>query len=311
MSDEPVYIGIDVSKEALELSAFDRGASSVTNRSAGIRSLFRRIEKLATPVVLCCEATGGYERLLMGEALKREIPAVLLNPKRVRDFARSKGILAKTDRIDAAVIAEFARQYQVKPAPAPPAWQPELQQLISRRESLLELRTMERNRLDPAPEASVTKSIRRTLGFLDKEIKRIEAQIEALINRHHELQDSLLRLQAVPSIGSITAQTLLASMPELGTLSDKQVTSLAGLAPFNADSGTMRGYRRIKGGRTQARRVLYMAAVSAIQHNPILKEFYARLKTNGKPSKVALTAVMRKILILSNRIMADPDFVPA
>jgi transposase len=298
MSDQPVYIGIDISKQTLELSPFDGGDSSLKNNTAGFRNLFRRARTLAQAAIFCCEATGGYERAFMAAAMAEGVSLALVNPKRVRDYAKSKGLFAKTDKLDAAIIAEFAHQHQLQPMNAPPAWKADFQGLIQRREALVAMRSAETNRLDPEPIPALKKSIKRTIRFLDQEVERIEAQIEEVTGEHPQLQEAIERLEQVKSIGPVTARTLLAVIPELGTLSDKKVTALAGLAPFNADSGAFKGYRRIQGGRAQARRVLYMAALVAIRYNPILKEVYLRLKQNGKPSKVALTAVMRKLLIL-------------
>jgi len=311
MLNEYVYIGIDVAKATLELSPFGKGKTSIENTRAGIASLLRRAQKADTPVMLCCEATGGYEKLLIRMALEQDVPIALLNAKAVRDFAKSKGILAKTDRIDALVIKGFAQQNSPRLIESPTQWQEELKALVSRREALILMREAERNRLDPIPEKSVVKSIRRLQKHLDKEVKSIEEAVEELIANHPALKKIMKRLQQVKSIGPKTAQTLIAVLPELGKATDKQIVALAGLAPYTNESGTYRGLRRIQGGRAQARRVLYMAALVAIVHNPILKEFYWRLKERGKPSKVALTAVMRKLVVLANRIMSDPDFIPA
>jgi len=311
MSEHVVYIGIDIAKVDLELSFAGKPQKSVANTRCGIRALLRKAQKTNQPVMLCCEATGGYEKLLIGMALDQQVPIALLNPKRVRDFARSKGILAKTDKIDAAVIAKYAYQNHPVPLKEPPVWLPELQALVARRDTLITMRKSETNRLDPEPDAVLKKSVTRIVNVLNREGGKIEEQIEALFKTHTSLQQASQKLQKVSSIGKVTAQALLATVPELGTLNDKQVTALVGLAPFNQDSGFMRGQRHIRGGRAQARKALYMAAVVASNHNPILKSFYQRLKQSGKPSKVALTAVMRKLLILTNRIMADPQFVPS
>lgn len=173
------------------------------------------------------------------------------------------------------------------------------------------MRRNELNRLDPEPDRVLKQSVAKIIKVLDHEIDHMERKIDVLIETQASLQVAVQRLQRVKSIGLITTCTLLAAVPELGVLNDKQITALVGLAPFNQDSGFMRGHRKICGGRSQARKVLYMAAISAITYNPILKAFYQQLKHRGKPSKVALTAVMRKLLILANRIMADPEFVPA
>jgi transposase len=311
MTNHTVYIGIDVSKAELEISLSGKSQKPVPNSRKGIGLLLTQTQKMKGSVMLCCEATGGYEKLLIAMALARDIPVALLNPKRVRDFARSKGILAKTDKIDAAVIASFAQQNNPAPLKQSPDWLPELQGLVARRETLMTMRKSESNRMDPEPDPAVKKSIRRILSGLKREILLIERQIQELVQIHDALQEASERLQKVSSIGPITAHTLMATVPELGSLSDKQVTALVGLAPFNQDSGCLRGKRTIKGGRAQARKALYMAAVVATRHNPILKDFYCNLKQRGKPSKVALTAVMRKLLILANRIMANKEFSPA
>jgi len=311
MLNEYVYIGIDVAKATLELSPFGKGKTSIENTRASIASLLRRVQKANTPVMLCCEATGGYEKLLIRMALEQDIPMALLNAKAVRDFAKSKGILAKTDRIDALVIKGFAEQNTPIRLESPPQWRDELKALVTRRETLISMREAERNRLDPKPEKVIVKSIGRMEKQLDKEVKCMEEAVSELITSHPALKAIMQRLQQVKSIGPNTAQTLIAVLPELGKVTDKQIVALAGLAPYNDDSGAHRGIRRIQGGRVQARRVLYMAALVASVHNPILRAFYWRLKERGKPSKVALTAVMRKLVILANRIASDPDFIPA
>lgn len=312
MSTEAVhYIGVDVAKLTLEISPFDRGHVSLPNTRAGIRALLRRSKRINVQPIVCCEATGGYEKLLVNLALAEPVPVVLVNPKQVRDYARSRGIMAKTDRIDARVIAEFAQQNQPPCLKPKAAWTDALQDLVQRRECLVAQALQERNRLDPKPGAEILSSIRRHLKYLQNEITRIETKIEMLISQHPELKSASERLQQVKAIGPVTALTLLASIPELGTLNDKQVTALVGLAPFNHDSGNHCGRRSIRGGRSQTRRALYMAAVTARTHNPILRTFYKRLTDKGKPPKVALTAVMRKLITLANRIMADPQFTPA
>lgn len=308
MINEVVYLGIDVAKAELVISPLSGVKPSVANTTRSIRPFLRSIQALGQPVVLCCEASGGYEKRLIELALEMEVPVALLNPKRVRDFARSEGLLAKTDQIDARTIAQFAAEKKPSALERPPEWLKELQDLVVRRENLKVMRTSESNRLDPEPSKAVVRSIRRVLKMIDTEIARISRQIEDLVESHDFLSEASKKLQQVKAIGPVTAQTLLASVPELGRLSDKKITGLVGLAPYCDDSGTRKGRRYIQGGRALARNSLYMAALVASRRNPILSEFYNRLKMNGKPSKLALTAVMRKILVLANRIMADPDF---
>lgn len=311
MADQIVYIGIDVAKHTLEIAPFDKGGNSISNTPKDIRALFRRISRLSLPAVLCCEATGGYEKTLVSLALAADHPVAILNPKQVRDYARSKGILAKTDRIDAQVIADFAAQNRPQPMEAPSPSQAALRSLVTRRSSLVDMRKDELNRLDPEPDPETKKSIKRHLRWIDKEIAAIESKIRTLINEHPDLKAASKRLQQVKGIGPNTTQVLLANVPELGRLEDRKVVALVGLAPFNNDSGNWKGRRSIRGGRSQVRKVLYMAAVTALTHNPILKAFYKRLIAKGKPPKVAIVAVMRKLLTLANRIIADPEFIPA
>jgi len=305
------YIGVDVAKATLEVARFDRGAKSVSNAPAGIRALLQRVERLDRPVVLCCEATGGYEQELVAGALRAGVPVAVLNPKQVRDYARARGILAKTDAIDVEVITCFARHHRPAPVCAPNPEVQALKALLQRRDSLTENIGREGNRLDPAPHPAAARSIRRHVKWLERELARIEQDIEELVDSSPKLRESTQRLQQIQAIGPIAAQTLIAWLPELGQLSDKRIAALAGLAPFNQDSGTMRGRRRIQRGRPTVRKVLYMAALSAIRHNPILREFYHRLRLKGKPAKVAIVALMRKLLTLANRVIGDPNFAPA
>lgn len=310
MTDETVYIGIDVAKAELEICRIGSPQHAVPNHRNEIRKWLRTIKRNDEQVMLCCEATGGYEATLIALAMEADIPVALLNPKRVRDFARSRGILAKTDKIDAAIIAAFGQQNRPSPLQMKPAGLVRLQELVARREVLVDARKNEANRLDPLPSTEVQRSIRRVMSALTREIEKTEALLEQLIEEDTQIKEACEKLQQVPAIGPITAQTLLATVPELGRLTDKQITALVGLAPFNQDSGHGKGYRCIRGGRARARKALYMAAVVATAHNPILKTFYKKLKANGKPSKVALVAVMRKLVVLANRIMAEPEFVP-
>lgn len=311
MNDEYVYVGIDVAKETLEVSEV-KGCTAVANTPKGIRALFKKVQDSCQKPMLCCEPTGGYEKKLITMALELDIPIAMVNAKRVRDFAKSKGILAKTDAIDAKLIAQFACQNNPQPITTPDVSRKKLQELMMRRDGLIDHQRREKNRLDPEPDnPAIKKSIIRMLKQFQKEIGRIQESMDELLEENLELKTLSERLQAVKAIGPVTALSVLSMVPELGAVTSKQVTSLVGLAPFNQDSGMYRGQRFIKGGRKEARKALYMAALVGIRYNPIFKELYDRLKNKGKPSKVALTAVMRKILILMNRIAADPDFVPA
>lgn len=310
MKSEPVYVGIDIAKHSLAIDSWDGKASEIPNTPKGIRSLMLRLQHLENPIV-CCEATGGYECLLIRKLIAAGISVALTNPRQVRDFARSKGILAKTDRIDAQLLSEFGRQIQPRCFQPLPEYVENLRELLTRRSQLVELLKQETLRLDPEPSKAIQQSIRRHQQFLQKHIEQIEKQIQLLMDSEPRLQQQAQRYTQVSGIGLQTALCLTAFVPELGQISDKQAAALVGLAPFNVDSGKLRGKRRIRGGRARIRQVLYMAAVSARKHNPILRDFYNRLIQNGKPAKVALTAVMRKLLILANRIASDPSFIPA
>lgn len=306
-----VYIGIDVGKHSLDLAWPDGKSQEVPNTSKGVKSLLRKVQRSWPEAILCLEATGGYERTLTALATVHEVPVALANPKRVRDYARSKGILAKTDKIDARVIRDFGQDNLPRLLKASPSWAKELNELVQRRDSMVSMRSNEKNRLDPKPEAYTLKSIQQHIRFLDRAIAQIEEAIDQTVAEYPELKLAVNRLCQVKAIGPITAKALLAAVPELGSYTDREITALTGLAPFNHDSGTHRGRRRIFGGRAEARKAVYMAAVVASQHNPILRDFYQRLLANGKPKKLALTAVMRKLMILANRIMSDPEFNPA
>ena len=311
MANENVYIGIDVGKNQLDINWPDQQSQQIPNSTSGVKRLLAKSLRSFPQTVLCLEATGGYEKTLVALAAEQGLPLALANPKRVRDYARSKGILAKTDLIDARVIRNYAEDNQPSLWKAPPQWAGELAELVQRRDQLVNMRKDEKNRMDPPPDPAALKSIKEHLRFLDRSITKIEEAIAQTVAAYPDLKRAVKRLCQVKSIGLLTAQALLSAIPDLGSYSDRQIASLAGLAPFNHDSGKHKGRRCIQGGRSQARKALYMAAVVAAHHNPILSAFYQRLVEKGKPKKVALTAVMRKLLILANRIMMDPEFVPA
>ena len=308
MNNDPVYIGIDVAKHSLEVAPFYKGPSEVSNTVKGIQSLFRRVKSWDKPVILCCEATGGYEQVLITQAHADGIPIAMVNPRQVRDYARSKGILAKTDKLDARVLSEFGQQNQPRLLEPAAEWLGPLKALVNRRNDLVDTSRKEKSRLDPVPCRETVRSINRHLKWLVNEIDRIEKKLKILIENHCTLKARVDRLMEINSIGQTTAQSLLAGVPELGYLDDKKVTALVGLAPVCDDSGNRKGKRTTQGGRSEVRKALYMAALSAIKSNPIFREFYLKLKEKGKPSKVALTAVMRKQIILANRVLMDPEF---
>jgi transposase len=227
----------------------------------------------------------------------------VVNPRLPRDFARARNLLAKTDALDAAILAEFGRRMNPAPTPRPDPVLARLDELVNRRAQLIEDRTRERNRLEAACGAQTRDSLRRHLRHLESQIEKMEDHIDKLVAATPLLRDKIARLVSVQGVGTLTAAALLAAMPELGALSKNQVAALAGLAPFNRDSGLSRGTRSIHGGRRAVRCALFMAAVTASRFNPILKAVYERLKAAGKPNKVALVAVMRKLLIYLNRLL--------
>jgi len=308
MKSQFVYVGVDVSKDSLDVDWLDSGVYRIGNTRNEIRKLAERIAKASVPVVVCCESTGGYERRLCEGLTASGCNVAYVNAARVRHYAKSKGILAKTDRIDAKVITEFAQSAQPRLLEETEAWLPEVKALMVRREELVDMRKAEQSRLDPKPIAEIALHIKQHIRQLERLIRSVEEKLLELRTAHTDLAGKYVRLTAVKSIGEITALSLLAYLPELGRVSGNQAAALAGLAPYNDDSGTKKGVRRIRGGRARIRRVLYMGALSAIRYNPILSAYYQQLKSRGKPSKVALTAVMRKLVLLANRLLADPDF---
>lgn len=311
MNPSEIQIGIDVSKASLELSPFDAGKTSVANTPSGIRRFLQRIQKLPDVPVLCCEATGGYEKTLVHLCHQANIPIAVVNARQVRDFAKSKHILAKTDQIDAAVLAKFAEQNTLRLTRNLETWREALQALLTRRNDLKLLISQEQNRLETLQDPFIRKQIQATLRMFKKQNQRLLEEIERLVNDHAELQTLCSRMMAVKGMGLLVATSLIAFLPEIGRISDKQITALAGLAPYNRDSGTFKGQRHISAGRSKVRQALYMPAVAAVRCNPILKEYYQGMVQRGKPGKVAITAVMRKILCLANKIASDPEFIPA
>lgn len=308
MNHQAVHVGIDVSKEHLDLSPFDDGPLRVKNTASGISALLNRLNTHPSKVVVCCEASGGYEKLLCAMLPPAGIATASVNARRVRSYADSQGIMAKTDAIDARVIAMFSEANKPRIIGSSPAWHEELKALLVRREELMDMRKAEKSRLDPAPHQIVAELVREHIKDLGAGIREIEKALRNLVRKHDDLAAKVNRITAVNSFGLIVAASLLAYIPELGRVTDNQASALAGLAPYNRDSGTKKGKRFIQGGRSRVRRALYMPAVCASHRNQVFQELYERLTTNGKPAKVALAAIMRKMVVLANRLMADPAF---
>lgn len=273
--------------------------------------MIKALKKLPAPVQVICEPSGGYERDLLEALWAAGLAVSLVHAARVRAFARAQGLLAKTDPIDAVVLREFGELLQPGTLAAPLPQRERLAALVQRREQVVNLRSTEVQRLAQTRDPVVRKLGRHLLKVLEDQVEQLAALIETQIADDATLTAQSARLQLVKSIGPVTASTLLAELPELGTLSRNESGALAGVAPYNRDSGEHRGRRTIRGGRVRVRRVLYMAAVVATRFNPILKAFYDRLVKAGKPKKVALTAVMRKLIVLLNHLLKYPQFTLA
>lgn len=303
----PAYAGVDISKEWLDVSLAGQNPCRYTNDAAGIAKLVKALEKLPAAWVIC-EPSGGYERDLLEALWAAEIMVSLVNAARIRAFARAQGRLAKTDEIDASVLREYGELLRPKALEAPAPQRQRLAALVQRREQLINILSTEEQRLVQARDAAVRKMGGALIKELQKHVEQLEEMIKTQIDEDATLKAQSARLQQVQGVGQVTASTVLAELPELGKLSRNEAGALAGVAPYNRDSGEFRGRRTIRGGRVQVRRVLYMAALVATRFNPILKAFYLRLVAAGKPKKVALTAVMRKLVVLLNHLLKNPEF---
>ena len=302
MVAQPVFVGIDVAKAALDVAVSptaERWTLAYTERE--VAGLVPRLTAL-DPALVVLEATGGLEGPLAGALAAAGLPVVVVNPRQVRDFAKATGRLAKTDALDAAVLAHFAAVVRPTPRPLPDAATQSLAALVTRRRQLVEMLTAERNRLGSAPRV-LRAEIQAHITWLKRRLGRLDADLHQAIRTSPawRVQDDLL--QSVPGVGPVLAVTLLASLPELGTLNRKAIAALVGVAPLNRDSGTRQGRRMVWGGRAAVRAVLYMGTLVAVRHNPVLRAFYQRLRAVGKLPKVALTACMRKLLTILNAML--------
>jgi transposase len=301
-----VYAGLDIAKASLQLHL--QGKSyDLANTTVGHAQLIKRLTALPGSHVIC-EATGGYERTVVAALHAAVMPVSILNPARVRQFARASGELAKTDPIDAAMLTAFGQAFAPEPTLPRTATELKMAALVTRRVQLLELRVAEAQRADTCADLDLRKLFTAWLAQMEKQIAKVEALIEALLQAQAPLASQVQRLDDIMGVGRLTAVMVLATMPELGTLNRRQAAALAGLCPYNRDSGQSAGKRCISGGRLEVRRALYMAALSASRTNHLLKPFYNRLIAAGKPAKVALTAVMRKLIILMNHLLKNPNF---
>lgn len=300
------FIGVDVAKPTLAIQ-FPDHAWSTANTAHGHAAFLAQLKVLG-PVHVICEATGGYERAVVLALHQANLAVSVINPRQVRDFARACGRLAKTDAIDASVLRDYGEKLRPPADPPPAPGEAEFAELVRARQELVALVTDELNRREHARLPALIKLSHARQKQVEKQLAQIDALLDAHVTAHAELIAKAERLQQVSGVGRVSALTVLALLPELGRIGDAQASALVGVAPLNHDSGQFRGQRHIHGGRAAVRRVLYMAALAAIRHNAILKAFYARLRLNGKPAKVALTAVMRKLTVLLNRLLKNPHF---
>lgn len=299
------FVGVDVSKDSLDVHIRpDEIVRQFANSEEGISSFLSCLENL-NPTLVVIEATGGYESAVVGALSVAKISLSLVNPKRVRDFAKALGYLAKTDAIDARMLAEFAERVRPAVRSLPDADALKLQALLTRRNQLIGMRTMEKNRLATVKDRTIRRSVETVLQTLEKEIGRADRDLDAAIQACPAWAAKDELLQSIPGIGPVVSRTLLAALPELGTLSREQVAVLAGVAPVNRDSGKYKGKRMIRGGRAVVRSALYMASHAAKQGNALLRTFADRLKSAGKAPKVIRVAIARKLLIMANAVLRD------
>jgi transposase len=295
------YVGVDVSKEHLDVAISDGTVLRVANDESGHQALRKQFAGLP-PTLVLMEATGGLERALAVELSAAGVVLRIVNARHVRHFAKATGLLAKTDRLDAEALVRFAQMLKPEPRPIASEQTLALQALIVRRRQLVEMLGMERNRLRTA-HRGVKKSLQSSIRWLEKRLAEVDEDIDGALRQCGVWREKVELLESVPGIARVISVSLLASLPELGQLNRRQISALAGVAPFNRDSGRWQGRRSIYGGRPLVRSALYMAALVGARHNPVLKAFYQRLRGVGKPAKVALTACMRKLLVILNTMI--------
>jgi len=300
--ESAVYVGIDVAKAQLDIAVRPSAEQWVSpHDEEGITALVARLQALR-PTLVVLEATGGREAALAAALATAGLAVAVVNPRQVRDFARAVGQLAKTDALDAQLLARFAEVVHPTPRPLPDAQAQEFSALLARRRQLVGMLTAERQRLDTASPA-VRRHIQRHIAFLEQELDDLDRHLHDAVQASPLWREQEDLLRSVPGIGPTTALTLLAEVPELGHLDRKAIAALVGVAPLNCESGTLRGRRIIWGGRARVRATLYMAALAATRHNPVIRAFYQRRCAAGKPKKVALTACMHKLLLIANAVL--------
>jgi transposase len=301
MSNPDSFVGIDVAKAWLDVAWLDGRTLRVSNSAESIAGLLEQW-RADPPTLVVMEATGGLETELASALAAAGLAVAVVNPRQVRDYARACGRLAKTDRIDAMVLAHFAAAIRPQVRPLPDEHTRALGDVLARRRQLVEMRVQEKLRLQPASTVQRV-SLREHIAWLDERIARLDIDLTHALRTSPAWRDKDDLLKAVPGVGPLTRATMLASLPELGSLNRRQIAALVGVAPFNRDSGKHQGGRVIWGGRAQVRRTLYMATVAAMRCNPVIRAFYQRLRAQGKPAKVALTACMRKLLTILNAML--------
>ena len=300
-----MFVGIDVSKDRLDVHVLPNGeAFAVARHGEGLEQLVERLRALPAALVVL-EATGGYETVVAAALAAANLPLVVVNPRQIRDLARAVGRLAKTDRLDAQIIARFAEAVRPEPRPVPSAEAQALGELVARRRQIVEMIGAESSRRRHLTHKRVLRGLERIVAELQAQLSEIEREIDDTVRGTPAWREAENLLTSVPAVGNTIARTLIAEIPELGTLDRRKIASLAGLAPINRDSGTLRGRRTIAGGRSPVRAALFMAVMVSLRHKLPLSHTYQRLRALGKPPKVAITACMRKLLTILNAILRD------
>jgi transposase len=301
------YIGVDVSKDLLDVKVLpSEQTQQFSNDNPGVKKLITFVKKI-NPQLIVFESTGGLEMPAVSSLIENHLPVVVVNPRQIRNFAKAIGRLAKTDSIDADTIARFARDIRPEVRPIKDEHTQLLSALNARRRQIVDMLVAEKNRLYTAPKPNM-KNIQKHIQWLERSLEDINQDIDKTIKKSPTWRENDRILQSFKGVGPVVSASLLCDLPELGTLNRKKIATLVGVAPLNCDSGRFRGKRRIKGGRANLRRKLYMAAVASIRHNPAIKNFYDRLIDAGKPPKLALTACMRKILTILNAMMKNRTY---
>ncbi len=304
--ERATYVGIDVSKATLDVAILPTEEHFVVaNDEGGIDGLLDKLAERVAGVLVVLEASGGFERPAVAALAASGVALFVVNPRQARDFAKATGKLAKTDRIDAFVLARFAEAIRPTPRAIPDQEAREFQEILARRRQIVRMTTAEKNRLGASSAGAVRGRIKAHVKWLEKELSRTDRDLDETIEGSPTLKENEALLRSVPGVGPVLCRTLLAELPELGSLSPRELSALVGVAPLNRDSGTLRGRRTVWGGRARVREALYMGALIASRFNPAIKEFYERLVAAGKPKKVALVACMRKLLTILNAMMRE------